>query len=343
MNGIEAATNRPLVSILINNYNYDRFLSKAIDSALNQEYQNIEVIVVDDGSTDGSRKIIEGYGGRIKSFLKENGGQASAFNAGFAISKGEIICLLDADDKFYPQKIERITEIYTKNPEIGWLFHPLDYISSDGKEFNEKISYGQNDSCILSLREQMVKKGKLSFNAPATTGLTFRRSLLSKILPMPEASSVLLSDNYIKFMSFLLSDGFFLNERLAQLVLHGSNLYTLRQDSKAHKLGAAISINIAYWIKNKCPEAARFTNKLMAVGITYFDKHEDIEEDILSIINCYLRSLSHWDRFLIFIRIMIRKQRSSGNGYKAVNACCRGLLHTAKRSLALKDGNRRGR
>ncbi len=89
MNGIAAGTSKPLVSILINNYNYGRFLSKAIDSALNQEYQNIEVIVVDDGSTDDSRKIIESYGERIKPVLKENGGQASAFNAGFSYKPRE--------------------------------------------------------------------------------------------------------------------------------------------------------------------------------------------------------------------------------------------------------------
>ena len=88
----------PLVSILINNYNYDRFISQAIDSALNQTYPNVEVIVVDDGSTDNSLVVIRNYRDRITPVVKNNGGQASALNAGFSICKGEIICLLDADD-----------------------------------------------------------------------------------------------------------------------------------------------------------------------------------------------------------------------------------------------------
>jgi glycosyltransferase involved in cell wall biosynthesis len=68
----------PLVSILINNYNYGRFLTEAIDSALNQTYSNIEVIVVDDGSTDNSQEIIKSYQDKIIPILKPNGGQASA-------------------------------------------------------------------------------------------------------------------------------------------------------------------------------------------------------------------------------------------------------------------------
>ena len=97
-------------TIIINNYNYGRFLAAAIESALNQTYADTEVVVVDDGSTDNSRQIIAGYGNRIRPVLKTNGGQASAFNAGFAASTGDVICMLDSDDLFYPNKVERIAK-----------------------------------------------------------------------------------------------------------------------------------------------------------------------------------------------------------------------------------------
>jgi glycosyltransferase involved in cell wall biosynthesis len=95
---------RPRVSVLITNYNYAHFLRAAIDSALQQTYPVAEVIVVDDGSSDDSRAVIVAAaaattaGRLIIPVLKENGGQGSAFNAGFARSSGDIVLLLDADD-----------------------------------------------------------------------------------------------------------------------------------------------------------------------------------------------------------------------------------------------------
>src|SRR5215208_719446 len=87
----------PLVSVLISNYNYEGFLREAVNSALNQTYPNVEVVVVDDGSTDNSREVIASYRERVVPVLKENGGQASACNAGFQVSRGEIAIFLDAD------------------------------------------------------------------------------------------------------------------------------------------------------------------------------------------------------------------------------------------------------
>src|SRR5580698_2629233 len=112
----------PSVSIIINNFNYGRFLSEAIVSALDQKYRGFEVIVVDDGSTDNSLDIVASYGNRLRLVSKENGGQASAFNAGFATSIGEVICFLDSDDRFLPDKLSHIVNIFNRNADIGWCF-----------------------------------------------------------------------------------------------------------------------------------------------------------------------------------------------------------------------------
>src|SRR4051812_2571992 len=85
------------LSIIVSSFNYGRYLPQAIESALAQTHK-CEVIVVDDGSTDDSREIIRGYGDRLRAILKDNGGQASALNAGFAASTGDAIIFLDSDD-----------------------------------------------------------------------------------------------------------------------------------------------------------------------------------------------------------------------------------------------------
>jgi glycosyltransferase involved in cell wall biosynthesis len=96
----------PIVSAVIPAYNGERFLRQAIDSALAQTYPSIEVIVIDDGSTDGTPEILSGYGRSIRVFRQENAGQAAARNFGIARSAGQWIAFLDQDDLWDPRKIE---------------------------------------------------------------------------------------------------------------------------------------------------------------------------------------------------------------------------------------------
>ena len=108
--GLLPLPKEPLVSILVSNYNYGRYIGDSIQSALDQTYPNIELIICDDGSTDDSVSVIEPYlqkDPRVRLIRKENGGQASGFNAAFAASRGEIIALLDSDDRFLPGRDER--------------------------------------------------------------------------------------------------------------------------------------------------------------------------------------------------------------------------------------------
>src|SRR5437867_2851213 len=99
-------TELPLASVIISSYNYGRYLEETIESALNQTYSRTEVIVVDDGSTDNSREVIAGFGDRVRPLFEKNGGQASAFNAGFRMSRGEVILFLDSDDLLLPTAVE---------------------------------------------------------------------------------------------------------------------------------------------------------------------------------------------------------------------------------------------
>ena len=99
-NGLKKADS-PLITVIIGNYNYAHFLEQAIRSVLDQTYENVQLIVVDDGSTDHSRDIIHSFGDAVQAIFQENAGQGAAFNAGLALAQGDIICFLDSDDFYY--------------------------------------------------------------------------------------------------------------------------------------------------------------------------------------------------------------------------------------------------
>jgi len=288
----------PLASILINNYNYAQFLSVAIDSALAQTYPNIEVIVVDDGSTDNSREIIAGYGERVVAILKENGGQASAFNAGFAASKGDIICFLDADDAFLPEKASEVVRLFNQYPESNWVFHSLrqvDKVANKTIDYTIRVADGEQD-----MRARMLQ-GRPPFPAPATSALCFRRSLLAKILPMPEAKSITMSDLYLKELAIGLSKGYASHQVLAIQNIHQSNAYTGKKDNLRYK--AIIAIQYAYWVRIKFPVFTERANRMFAIGLQYFWRIGGPELEYRSFIAKYWKNTCLWTRFKIWCLI----------------------------------------
>jgi len=250
-----------LLTILINNYNYGRFLRDAVDSALNQSYSNTEVIVVDDGSTDDSRQIITSYGSRIIPVTKQNGGQASAFNAGFAASHGEWILFLDSDDKLAPQRAEKLVSHARRVPVAGCIAHNLDYCDAENRpiEFADRISY---ENCELTDQRKNIRKGRPNVWLPATSGLAFRRDVLSKILPMPEDITIT-ADNYIKFAVLSLAPVLLIDERLAVQRLHNSNRYTRLVSSEESILQRyLINAQIMFHLRRNFPMLARLVWKM---------------------------------------------------------------------------------
>jgi glycosyltransferase involved in cell wall biosynthesis len=239
----------PLVSILINNYNYAGFLPAAISSSLEQTYPHLEIIVVDDGSQDRSRQVIEEYGQQIIPIFKVNGGQASAFNQGFAASSGEIICFLDADDLFSLNKVEKVVEIFQDYPDIGWCFHSLQMFT-DKTAAPDHATPKSVNSGVYDLRNCLSQgklRGKMPFEGTATSGICFRRSFLEQLLPMPEEIRIT-SDDYLKYAAFALTPGYILLEKLAQQRIHANNAYTLRKNQKS--LRGKINILTAFWLKS---------------------------------------------------------------------------------------------
>ncbi|MBE9014320.1 glycosyltransferase family 2 protein, partial [Pseudanabaenaceae cyanobacterium LEGE 13415] len=228
----------PLVSIIINNYNYAAYLGAAIESAIAQSYPNTEVIVVDDGSTDQSRTVIEHYRDRIIPILKSNGGQASAFNAGFAASRGEFICFLDSDDLLVPDRISIELQALLNHPDAGWSYHQLSFVDRSGFPLENSPALRPEAIYKFDLRQEM-QQGTLKqipLPLPGTDGYLYRRSHLQQILPMPEGEGVSLNDSYLQYASFAISKGIALTAQLHQQRIHGNNSFTLRNDQAKIKL-----------------------------------------------------------------------------------------------------------
>ena len=132
----------PTVTVLIDTYNYARFVGRAIESALQQEYDGppIQVLVVDDGSTDDTADVVRRYGSQVEYIPKSNGGQASALNVGFREARGEIVCLLDGDDYFYPGKVQRVADAFRNRPEVGLVYNEFDIVDSAGTSLRKVYS-----------------------------------------------------------------------------------------------------------------------------------------------------------------------------------------------------------
>ena len=187
---------RPLVSIIIDNYNYGRFLGEAIRSALQQTYRPVEVIVVDDGSTDESRTVLAHHSGQVTPVLKENGGQASAFNAGFAQSHGEVVIFLDSDDNLCPHIAEDVVAAFVADPALVKVQYRLALIDQDGRATGQvQPPWGR---CLPSgdLRRQL-RAFPDDIPWQPTSGNAFPAWVLRQALPMPEPGYRICADYYL--------------------------------------------------------------------------------------------------------------------------------------------------
>lgn len=180
----------PLVSIIINNYNYGKYVGKAIDSALSQTYHRIELIVVDDGSNDDSRERILAYGERIKAIFKSNGGQGSAYNAGFEASRGEIVMFLDADDALDRDVVTCVVDRF-KDKDVSKVQFRLEIIDEESRPSGIYIPSGRMPSGYVL--DMLLMYG--GYGSPPASGNVYKRDMLNRIMPMTEADWRIAADS----------------------------------------------------------------------------------------------------------------------------------------------------
>lgn len=229
----------PVVSIVINNYNYGRFISQAIDSALNQTYSNTEVVVVDDGSTDNSREIITGYGDRIIPILKENGGHGSTFNAGLAASRGEIIIFLDSDDYLFPDTVKRVVAAW--KPGVVKVQYRLDIVDTSGNRIGvfPPTERKLDDGDVVPL---LLAKGR--YGTPVTSGNAFSRTVLEKIGAIPEAEFRHCGESYWVNLAPFYGPLVSIEQCMGAYRMHGNNDWGVTQEADLQKFGKYVKSDL---------------------------------------------------------------------------------------------------
>jgi glycosyltransferase involved in cell wall biosynthesis len=190
---------------------------------LTQTYDNFELIICDDGSTDGSAELLRAYADkdrRITIIIKENGGIASALNAAFAASRGEIICILDSDDFFTPNKLGRVLQAFQSDINPGFVVHKIAIVDTSGRQLATFPTFSRLERGDISTKVHR-RGGRWRF-MPASA-LCLRRDLAEIIFPIPEPLFRTGADAYIYNLAPFLATIESVNEVLSCYRLHGSN------------------------------------------------------------------------------------------------------------------------
>jgi len=218
------ANSNPRVTVLIDTYNHENLIARAIHSVLEQDMpmDDIEILVVDDGSTDRTPEIVRQFEPRVRLIRKKNGGQATAFNLGFSHARGEIIVTLDGDDSWAKGKLRRVLETFEANPDVGIVGHGFHEEYSDGRPLGLILPGKPYRLQLTSEEDAELFRHLASFFG--TSRLAVRKSVLDRILPIPEELFIE-ADEFIFTLAPALGPAMILNEPLCNYVIHSGNLF----------------------------------------------------------------------------------------------------------------------
>lgn len=237
------------ISVLINNYNYGKYVGEAIASVLSQDYPDFELIVVDDGSTDESPEVIGSFhDDRMKTIIKSNGGQLSAFNAGFSVSSGEIICFLDADDLYQPGYLSAVAEIFSNHVDCGCLMGRIEYF---GRRSGSDMIYpdGFFGCNPFSVATRHVWRGT------STSAISMRRCVAALILPCTDNEKywkTRADDLLVWGTDLVCANKYCFSKPAVKYRVHASNLFYGRKISaRDYQERRSAAIRFCSWIMKK--------------------------------------------------------------------------------------------
>jgi glycosyltransferase involved in cell wall biosynthesis len=212
---------RPLVSVLIGAFNAERYLEEAIESVLAQSYRPLELVVVDDGSTDGTSRVAQTFGDAVRYAHQENAGNGAARNTAVGMATGEVLAFLDADDRFTPDKLERQWLILEADPEVDVVFgHVREFVSPE----------------LTAAERALIRPPAPPSPWPAPNLMLIRRDAFDRVGPFSEAVKVGVTvDWYARAVEAGLRSHT-LPEVVLERRLHLDNNGLRERDSRSHYL-----------------------------------------------------------------------------------------------------------
>lgn len=213
-----------MISVILANYNGEDFLQEAIQSIIDQTFNDYELIIVDDGSTDNSKNIIEKFASQFPKKIKvlfqlKNTGQGESFNRGFSESKGDLICFMDSDDVWFPDKLINVNNYFKLGyKNIAFLQHNL-FLTRHNTATKEKF----RDTLISGNLYKTIQETKiLPVGFTPTSGLTFPRKILEKILPIPKEFKIC-ADGFLTRTALCYGDIASVSESWGEYRIHSGN------------------------------------------------------------------------------------------------------------------------
>ena len=216
---------RQLVSVLIPNKDYGRFLPEALDALLAQTYEPWEAIVCDDGSSDDSREVVGRYAERdprISLVVHERSrGQAAAFNSAFEVARGDVIAFLDSDDVPAERRLEEIVATFRRT-NAGLVVHALTLTGPDGRPIQRIPAFTAFERGWIA--DRVLRRGGRWRWAP-TSGVALRREVATVVFPMPEKGYQSSADTYFLVLAPTITTVAAIEEPLGLYRRHGSNAF----------------------------------------------------------------------------------------------------------------------
>jgi len=215
---------RPLVTALIDTYNQERYIEQALLSVLDQGLSpsELEIIVVDDGSTDKTPAIVQKFVPSVRYLRKENGGQASAFNAAIPEAHASTVAFLDGDDWWASGKLRAVLKAFEENPEVAAVGHGFFEVPGDAPP---QEMFVPERTCMLDLSSvdaaRLADQGRTLLG---TSRLAVRKDLLEKIGPIP-SELIFCADTPILTFALALGGAIVLDKPLCYYRQHSENLF----------------------------------------------------------------------------------------------------------------------